>query len=315
MKTALENRQSRYEERMDMSFRSGFIALIGAPNVGKSTLLNALLKQKLSIVSARPQTTRNRILGIKHVLGGQFIFLDTPGILEPKGLLNKSMVQISLKSITEVDLIILMIEPFSVRPAISEDLRFRLIKASKSVFLIINKTDLIDKKNLLPLMEQAAHILPFQEIIPISALTGEGLDTLEQCILQCLPEGPPYFPEDMVTDLSERFLVGEMIREKAFRLTSQEVPYGLAVTVETFKLREDKPIIHIQATIHVERNSQKGILIGKQGKMLKTIGRQARKDMESLLGHQVFLELWVRVEKDWSKNPKFLRKFGIEQSP
>jgi len=293
-----------------MPFKSGFIALIGAPNVGKSTLLNALLGQKISIVSSRPQTTRNRILGIKHVLGGQFIFLDTPGIREPKGLLNKSMVQISLKSITEVDLIILMIEPFSVRPAISEDFRIRLVKANRPVFLTINKTDLINKKNHLPLMEQASQIFPFQEIIPLSALTGEGLDTLEQCILQCLPEGPPYFPEDMVTDLSERFLVGEMIREKAFRLTSQEVPYGVAVTVETFKLREDKPIIHIQATIHVERDSQKGILIGKQGKMLKTIGRQARKDMETLLGHQVFLELWVRVEKDWGSDPLLLRRFG-----
>ena len=310
MKTALENRHSRYEERMDMSFRSGFIALIGAPNVGKSTLLNALLGQKISIVSSRPQTTRNRILGIKHVRGGQFIFLDTPGILEPKGLLNKSMVQISLKSITEVDLIILMIEPFSVRPAISEDLRYRLIKASTPFFLIINKTDLINKKNLLPLIEHASQVLPFQEIIPLSALTGDGLDVLEKSILQSLPEGPPYFPEDMVTNLSERFLVGEMIREKAFRLTSQEVPYGLTVTVETFKLREDQPIIHIQATIHVERNSQKGILIGKQGKMLKTIGRQARKDMESLLGHQVFLELWVRVEKNWGNDPHLLRRFG-----
>jgi GTP-binding protein Era len=156
-----------------MSFRSGFIALIGAPNVGKSTLLNALLGQKISIVSSRPQTTRNRILGIKHVQGGQFIFLDTPGILASKGLLNKSMVQISLKSITEVDLIVLMIEPFSVRPAISEDLRIRLVKANRPVFLVINKTDLIDKKKLLPLMKQASQIHPFQEIIPLSALTGE----------------------------------------------------------------------------------------------------------------------------------------------
>ena len=223
------------------------------------------------------------------------------------------MVQISLRTLNEVNLIVLMIEPFSVRLAISSELRIRLVKTNRPVFLVINKTDLIDKKKLLPLIEQASQIHPFQEIIPLSALTGEGLDTLEQCILHSLPEGPPYFPEDMVTDLSERFLVEEMIREKVFRLTSQEVPYGVAVTVETFKAREDKPIIHIQATIYVERDSQKGVLIGKQGKMLKTIGEQARKDMERLLGNQVFLELWVRVEKDWSKNPKFLRKFGIEQ--
>jgi GTPase len=296
-----------------MSFKSGFIALIGAPNVGKSTLLNALLGQKISIVSSRPQTTRNRILGVKHVPGGQYIFLDTPGILEPKGLLNKSMIQISLKTLGEVNLVALLIEPFSIRPSISEDLRFRLTKAGIPLFLVINKIDLIDKKNLLPLIEEAAGLLPFKEIIPISALTGEGLDVLETCIEEVLPEGPPYFPEDMVTDLSERFLVGELIREKVFRLISQEVPYGIAVTVESFKPRSDKPIVDIQATIHVERTSQKGILIGKQGKMLKTIAQQARLDMETLLGTKVFLELWVRVEKNWSTKANLLKKFGYEE--
>ncbi|MBA4391956.1 MAG: GTPase Era [Desulfobacca sp.] len=296
-----------------MSFKSGFITLIGAPNVGKSTLLNALLGQKISIVSSRPQTTRNRIVGIKHVTGGQFIFLDTPGILEPKGLLNQSLIQISLKSLGEVNLIVLLIEPFSIQPSLPEDLRSRLSKTQTPLFLVINKVDLIEKKNLLPLMDQASRLLPFEKIIPISARTGEGLESLEKAFFQFLPEGPPYFPEDMVTDLSERFLVGELIREKVFRLTSQEVPYGVAVTVESFKTREDKPIIDIQATIHVERDSQKGILIGRQGKMLKTIGQQARQDMEALLGSKVFLELWVRVEKDWSKDPKFIRKFGYEE--
>ncbi len=302
-----------YRERNHMSFKSGFIALIGAPNVGKSTLLNALLGQKISIVSSRPQTTRNRILGIKHVPGGQFIFLDTPGILEPKGLLNKTIIHISLKSLSDVNLIILLIEPFPATPLIPDDLLFRLGRAKTPIFLAVNKIDLIDRRNLLPLIAQASHAFPFQEILPVSALSGEGLDVLEKCIRQTLPDGPPYFPEDMVTDLSERFLVGELIREKVFRLISQEVPYGVAVTIETFKEREDKPIIDIQATIHVERTSQKGILIGKQGKMLKTIGQQAREDMERLLGTKVFLELWVRVEKDWSRNPKFLRKFGIEE--
>jgi GTP-binding protein Era len=296
-----------------MSFKSGFIAILGAPNVGKSTLLNALLGQKISIVSSRPQTTRNRILGVKHVAGGQFVFLDTPGILEPKGLLNKSLIQISLKSLAEVDLICLLIDPFSTRPAIPETLRSRLAKTKTPLFLVINKIDLIDKKTLLPLMEEASYLLPFKEIIPISALTGEGLEVLEKSLFQILPEGPPFFPEDMVTDLSEKFLVGEMIREKIFRLTSQEVPYGVAVTVESFKPREHKSIIDIQAIIHVERESQKGILIGKQGKMLKTIAQQARLAMEALLGTKVFLEVWVRVEKDWSKEPKFLRKFGYEE--
>jgi GTP-binding protein Era len=297
-----------------MGYKSGFIALIGAPNVGKSTLLNALLGQKISIVSARPQTTRNRILGVKQVAGGQFIFLDTPGVLESRGLLNKTMVQTALKSLAEVNLIILLIEPFSARPSIPEDLRFRLAKIKTPVFLAVNKIDLIDKKDLLPLMDQASRILPFREIVPLSAKTGQGLDLLEERLLEALPEGPAYYPEDMVTDLSERFLVGELIREKVFRLTSQEVPYGVAVTVESFKQRDDKPIINIQAVIHVERESQKGILIGKQGRMLKTIGQKARQDMEALLGSQVFLELWVRVDKDWSKDPKFLRKFGIEDN-
>jgi GTPase len=162
-------------------------------------------------------------------------------------------------------------------------------------------------------MEQASNLLSFEEIIPVSALTGEGLEVLEKSLFQILPEGPQFFPEDMVTDLSERFLVGEMVREKVFRLTSQEVPYGVAVTVESFHPREDKSLITIQATIHVERESQKGILIGKQGKMLKTIAQQAREDMEAFLETKVFLELWVRVDKDWSKDPKFLRKLGYEQ--
>jgi GTPase len=295
------------------SFKSGFIALIGAPNVGKSTLLNSLLGQKISIVSSRPQTTRNRILGVKHVPGGQFIFLDTPGILDPKGLLNASLVKTAMQTLAEANLIILLTEPFPSPPPIPEALKIQLTKARKPLFLAINKIDLIDKKNLLPFMDEASRLLPFDEIIPISALTGEGLGVLEKCILQILPEGPPYFPEDMVTDLSERFLVGEMIREKVFRLISQEIPYGVAVTVESFKPRQDKPLIDIQATIHVERDSQKGILIGKQGSRLKTIAQQARQEIEALLGSRVFLELWIRVEKNWRKNPKYLKKFGITE--
>ena len=295
-----------------MSFKSGFIALIGAPNVGKSTLLNVLLGQKISIVSSRPQTTRNRILGIKHVEEGQFIFLDTPGILEPKGLLNRAITQTSLKTLTEVDLVILIVEPFTVHPSISEDLRKRLVQARRPLFLVINKIDLVDKKRILPIIEEASR-MPFKEIIPLSALTGEGVPVLEKCLYDALPEGPPFFPEDMVTDLSEKFLVGELIREKVFRLVSQEIPYAVAVTVESFKPRESKPIIDISATIHVERDSQKGILIGKQGRMLKTIAEQARKDMEILLGSKVFLELWVRTEKNWSNDPRFLSKFGYQE--
>jgi len=295
-----------------MSYQSGFVAIIGAPNVGKSTLMNALLGQKISIVSPKPQTTRNRILGVKHLPGGQIVFLDTPGIFLPTSLLDRTIVQAALKTLSEVNLVLLMIEPFSGAVQIPETAADRLQALETPVFLIINKVDLIEKQKLLPLIEAGARRFPFKEIIPLSALTGDGLALLEKEILALLPEGPHYFPEDMVTDLPEQFLVEELIREKVFRLLSKEVPYAVAVTVDSFSRREDKPIIHIQATIHVERDSQKGILIGKGGNLLKKIGQSARASMEPLLGSQVFLELWVRVEKNWRKNPKLIRRFGYE---
>jgi GTP-binding protein Era len=297
-----------------MGYKSGFIALIGAPNVGKSTLMNALLGQKLSIVSPRPQTTRNRILGVKHVPGGQCVFLDTPGILEPRGLLNQALVQAALKTIADANLVLLLIEPFMGTPPMSVELAKKLVEVKPPVFLVINKIDRVDKGDLLPLMEQMAQVELFKEIIPISGLKRQGLDILEERIFKALPEGPPYFPEDMVTDLSERFLAGEIIREKVFRLTSREVPYAAAVTVESFKERPDKPMLHIQATIHVERDSQKAILIGKGGAKLKAIAQQAREGIEKLLGSKVFLEVWVRVEKNWSRDPRQIRRFGYEEA-
>jgi GTP-binding protein Era len=295
-----------------MSYQSGFVAIIGAPNVGKSTLMNALLGQKISIVSPKPQTTRNRILGVKHLPGGQIIFLDTPGIFSATSLLDRGLVQAALKTLSEVNLVLLMIEPFSGMVQIPETAAGRLKIMETPVFLIINKVDLVDKEKLLPLIEKGTQAFPFKEIIPLSALTGDGLALLVREILALLPEGPQYFPEDMITDLPEQFLVEELIREKVFRLLSKEVPYAAAVTVDSFRRREDKPIIHIQATIHVERDSQKGILIGKGGLLLKKIGQSARESMEPLLGSQVFLELWVRVEKNWRKNPKLIKRFGYE---
>jgi GTPase len=295
-----------------MSYRSGFVAIIGAPNVGKSTLMNALLGQKISIVSAKPQTTRNRILGVKHFPGGQIIFLDTPGIFSASSLLDRNLVQAALKTLNEVNLILLMIDPFAGTVQIPAIVADRLEMMKTPVFLIINKVDLVDKAKLLPLIEKATRAFPFKAIIPLSALTRDGLNLLEKEILALLPEGPQYFPEDMITDLPEQFLVEELIREKVFRLLSKEVPYAAAVTVDSFHRREDKPIIHIQATIHVERDSQKGILIGKGGQLLKKIGQSARESMEPLLGSQVFLELWVRVEKNWRKNPKLIKRFGYE---
>jgi GTPase len=295
-----------------MSYQSGFVAIVGAPNVGKSTLMNALLGQKISIVSPKPQTTRNRILGVKHLSGGQIIFLDTPGIFLPTSLLDRTIVQAALRTLSEVNLVLLMIEPFSGTVQIPETAAERLKTMRTPVLLIINKVDLVAKQKLLPLIEEAARTFPFKEIIPLSALTRDGLDLLQQEIMALLPEGPRYFPEDMITDLPEQFLVEELIREKVFRLLSKEVPYAVAVTVDSFRRREDKPIIHIQATIHVERDSQKGILIGKGGNLLKKIGQSARAGMEPLLGSQVFLELWVRVEKNWRKDPKFIKRFGYE---
>ena len=220
--------------------------------------------------------------------------------------------QAALKTLSEVNLVLLMIEPFAGTVQIPETAADRLKIMETPVFLIINKVDLVDKEKLLPLIEKATRAFPFKEIIPLSALTRDGLNLLEKEILALLPEGPQYFPEDMITDLPEQFLVEELIREKVFRLLSKEVPYAAAVTVDSFRRREDKPIIHIQATIHVERDSQKGILIGKGGQLLKKIGQSARESMEPLLGSQVFLELWVRVEKNWRKNPKLIKRFGYE---
>lgn len=295
-----------------MSYRSGFIALIGPPNVGKSTLLNTLLGRKLSIVSPRPQTTRNRILGVKHFQGGQMIFLDTPGILQPRGVLHQTLLKNAWKTLNDVNIILLLVEPFQTEPTLDPELTKRLQKSRAPVFLIINKIDLIVKKDLLPLMEKWSAFFPFQEIIPLSALTGEGVEELTKSLIRVLPEGPPYFPEDLITDLSERFLAAELIREKVFHLTGQEVPYGAAVTIDSFQERADKPLIEIRAVIHTEKESQKAILIGKEGKKLKEIGIQARKDLEILLGAQVYLELWVRVEKNWSRDPRRIKQFGIE---
>ena len=291
-------------------FKSGFISLIGRPNVGKSTLLNLLLGEKIAIISDKPQTTRNRILGIKNHPAGQIIFLDTPGIHRARSRLNQSMVKVALETYKEVDGVCFMIE--ADRPDNEENdfILGTLKKVEKPVFLVINKIDLIPKSELLPIMERYSRSRGFFQIIPISALLGEGAEVLLSELLKVLPEGPRLFPEDMITDLPERFLVAELIREKVFRLTREEIPYATAVTVENFKEREEKNLIVIEATIHVERESQKGILIGERGKMLKEIGRLAREEIEALLGAKVFLELWVKVEKNWREDPAALRRLG-----
>ena len=299
-------------EKTDLKFKSGFIALIGRPNAGKSTLLNRLLGQKLAIISSKPQTTRNRILGIKNLPQGQIIFLDTPGIHRSQSRLNQAMVKTALATYREVDGICFLIEADHPENPENEFILETLKEGGKPIFLLINKIDLIAKGDLLPMMERFSRRRPFAQIIPISALKGDGADILLRELLETLPEGPRLFPEDLITDLSERFLTAELIREKVLRLTWEEIPYATAVEVEEFKEREGKNLISIKATIQVERETQKGVLIGKRGQMLKEIGRLARQDMETLLGAKVFLELWVRVEKNWRENPKALRRLGFE---
>ena len=300
------------EQEKPEGFRSGFVSLVGRPNVGKSTLLNLLLGQKIAIISPKPQTTRNRILGIKNLPAGQIIFLDTPGIHRSGNLLNQSMVRTALATLQEVDLVCLLIEANSPWHEENDWILENLQPVRKPVFLAINKIDLIPKGNLLSIMERFSQKRPFEQIIPISAVLGDGVDILVRELLKILPEGPRLFPEDMVTDLPERFLAAELIREKVFQLTREEIPYATAVAIEEFKERQEKNLVVIRATIQVERETQKGILIGEKGKRLKEIGQLAREEMEALLGVKVFLELWVKVEKNWRDDPRALRRLGFQ---
>ena len=293
-----------------MNLKSGFISIIGKPNVGKSTLLNYVLEEKIAIVSDKPQTTRNKILGIKNTPCAQMIFLDTPGIHKAKSQLNKYMVKEAIKACGDVDIIMFLVEANSGIQDKDQFVIEAIEKVKSPIILVINKIDLVRKESLLPLIDQFSTLYNLNRIVPISALSGQGVDQLIEEIESLLPFGPKYFPEEMITDLPERFIVAEMIREKVFRLTSQEIPYSVAVVIDDFKERENANTIFISATIHVEKPSQKGILIGKKGSMLKQIGMLARVDIENLLGAKVYLELRVRVEKDWSKDIKVLRKLG-----
>ena len=294
-------------------FRSGFIAILGRPNVGKSTFFNTVCGEKISIVANKPQTTRNRITGIRNLPDGQLIFLDTPGIHKPKSPLNRAMVQAAQDTMSEADVLLMMIEADA---RIGEQDLFLIESLQQAqvngpVYLAINKIDRIEKPLLLPLIDQASKLYPYKEIFPISALKNEGIDNLIESLKSELPEGQPLFPEDMVTDATERFIAGEFIREQITLLTSQEIPYASAVTIDAFKEDEEKNLIRISATITVEKESQKAIMIGKKGAMLKKIGTEARLSMENLFGAKVFLALFVRVKKDWSSSDKLLKEFGL----
>lgn len=293
-----------------MPFKSGFVSILGRPNVGKSTLLNLLTGEKIAIVSERPQTTRNRILGIKNMEGGQLAFLDTPGLHEGRSELNERMVQTAMAAAWDADVILFMIDALS--PALEKDQRMLgSLEGSKGVtLLVINKIDRVKKESLLPIIDQYQGIYPFERIIPLCATSGEGVEILLEEILKYLPESPPYYPEDALTDQTERFLVSEIIREKAIQHSYQEIPYSIAVTIEEFKEQPERNLVVIRGTIHVEKPSQKKIIIGKGGQRLKKIGEAARKEVEVLLEKKVFLELWVNVEKNWTQDPRALNRLG-----
>jgi len=291
-------------------FTSGFVSIIGRPNVGKSTLLNCIIGEKIVITSDKPQTTRNRIQGIHNIPGGQIVFIDTPGIHTGRSRLNKSMVDVARSAISGVDLLMLVVEATTAAdPAFIQDI---LSNVKIPVVLVINKIDLLsDKNQVLKKIADWAALFPFREIIPVSAGRNDGVDHLVSVVSSYLPEGPAMFPDDILTDMPEKFIVAEMIREKVFRLTRDEVPYSTAVVVETFIERENG-VIAISAAIMIERATQKGIIIGSKGEMLKKIGTQARQDIERLLDTKVYLELFVKVVENWSERPSKLRELGYE---
>jgi len=284
----------------------GYVAILGRPNVGKSTLLNRLLGNKLVAVSPKPQTTRHKIRGILTTKDYQIVFLDTPGILEPRYTLHKVMLDSALSALNEADVPVLMVEPFGI----DMDVVDKVGKANKPTVIVINKVDLVkDPEGLKNLIEEYKKFDFVKDVVPISALYSVGLAKLIEVIVSLLPEGEILYPEDMISDYPERFFVGEIIREKIFHLYRQEIPYATAVVVEDFIERE-KGKYYIRAVIYVERESEKKILIGKGGQKLKQLGQRARKDIEAFINHPVYLELWVKVKKDWRRDPTFLQRFS-----
>ena len=293
-------------------FKAGFVALIGKPNVGKSTLLNYILGTKLSIVSPKPQTTRMRILGVKHDKDAQIIFLDTPGIQKGKDILTKTVVESAVASMEEADVIVMVID--AEKGWTKEDdllLQNYIEKLNKPTILVINKIDKVKKDLLLPLIDLVSKKYDFKEIIPVSAKRGENIDRFVEVLKKYLPESPPLFPEDQITDLPLKFFIAEIIREKIFNNVRDEVPYSVAVEVESIKQGENNPnVIVIDAIIYVEKQSHKGILIGKKGQMLKKIGKEAREELEHLLGKKVYLNLWVKVKERWKEDVRLLKMLG-----
>ncbi|MBS2969736.1 GTPase Era [Metabacillus sp. KIGAM252] len=294
-------------------YKSGFVSIIGRPNVGKSTFLNRVIGQKIAIMSDKPQTTRNKIQGVLTTDDSQTIFIDTPGIHKPKHKLGDFMMKVAQNTLREVDIIMFMINAEEGYGRGDEFIIEKLKEVKTPVFLVINKIDQLHPDQLFPLIEKYKALYPFKEVVPISALQGNNVETLLEQIKKYLPEGPQYYPADQVTDHPERFIISELVREKVLHLTREEIPHSVAVVIDAIERREENASVYVAATVIVERDSQKGIVIGKQGKMLKEVGQRARVDIEALLGSKVFLELWVKVQKDWRNKMNQLRDYGFRE--
>jgi GTP-binding protein Era len=292
------------------NFKSGYVAIAGTPNAGKSTLLNRMLGEKISITSKKPQTTRNRILGVLHRPEVQIVFFDTPGVFEARDKLNVRIVDAALSAVGDADLILVVIDASHPDPNAERFLVKQLQSQTKPVILAVNKIDLVDKLPVLEVIDKWSHLYEFEEIVPVSARDGIQIEELISAMTGILPAGPPYFPEDTLTDVTERFIAAELIREQVFRLTGEEIPYATAVTIDTFKEKKEGRLVNIEATIHLERDSQKGIVIGQKGSKLKQIGTRSREQIEQMLGCKVYLKLFVRVQKNWRKDARAIRRFG-----
>lgn len=299
---------------MENKFKSGFVTLIGRPNVGKSTLMNRVIGQKIAITSNKPQTTRNRIQTIYTCEQGQIIFLDTPGIHKAKNKLGEYMVSVAERTLNEVDVVLWLVEPSTFIGAGERHIIEQLKKVSTPVILVINKIDTVKKEEILEFIAAYKEVYDFAEIVPVSALKGENADHLIDTVFEYLQEGPMFYDEDTITDQPERQIVAELVREKALRLLSDEIPHGIAVSIEKMRERKKGNIMDIEATIVCERESHKGIIIGKKGSMLKKIGTDARREIENLLDMKVNLQLWVKVKKDWRDSDFLLKNYGYNKN-
>lgn len=292
-----------------MTYKSGFIAIVGRPNVGKSTLLNAMVGQKIAIMSNRPQTTRNRIRGVRTTDASQTIFIDTPGIHTPHHRLGEYMVDVAIQTLQEVDLVLFVVDAKTGVHPTDIDIAKTMASVRTPIFLVLNKVDLVPKPQILERIAAYQSLHAFDEFVPISALKLDQTEVLAKLVEERLPDGPKFYPDDMVTDYPEQFIIAEIVREKVLQLTHEEIPHSVMVEIE--QMEQHGEIIHVHTVIYTERDSQKGILIGKQGQMLKRVGELARRELEALLGAKLYLELWVKVKKDWRNRPGLLQQFGF----